>query len=439
MVIESNSPISIFPLSTTVGPDGSLQIAGHSIRQLVEQFGTPLYLYDGKTVTHQMTALQQAFASRYAGEALIAYAGKAYLALGIAAKMVQLGAGVDVVSLGEMRIAQKAGFDPGVVHLHGNNKSEAELQAAMDWGIQAIVVDSLDELAFLESLAAHNSKKARIWLRITPDLAVKTHPHIETSHSGSKFGLHIINGQAAEAIQRAKASLWLHLVGLHAHLGSQIFDPLPYRRTIEVLYALAEAQEFVPEELSPGGGWGVRYTPEDPSDDSVPWVSAVTQTVQEECAKRRWPLPRLVLEPGRHLVARAGVAIYSVGTQKDTPDGLHIIALDGGMSDNPRGALYGARYTALVVDHPFGESRQNSRLVGKLCESGDVLIQEIPLPQVSRHDLIAIPASGAYQLSMSSNYNLATRPAVLWLEPGSVEVLQPREHPENSRWWTAEG
>ncbi len=436
MVSNSNSVLSVFPISTAIGSDGSIQIAGQSIRDLARDYGTPLYLYDGVTVEHQVGALQKAFAASYKGDSLIAYAGKAYLSLGMAERMAALGTGVDVVSLGEIRIAQMTGFDPGVVHLHGNNKSAAELQAALDWGIQAIVVDSLDELAFLEGLAARNGKKARIWLRITPDLAVNTHPHIETSHSGSKFGLHIINGQAAEAIQRAKASRWLNLVGLHAHLGSQIFDPEPYRRTIEMLYSLAEEQEFVPEELSPGGGWGVRYTPDDPSDDSAPWVNAVSETVQMECANRHWPLPRLVLEPGRHLVARSGVAVYAVGAQKDTPDGLHIIALDGGMADNPRVALYGAKYSAVVVDRPTAEGTQISRLVGKFCESGDVLIPEIKLPQVSRHDLMAIPAAGAYQLSMSSNYNFAARPTVLWLEPGKVKVMQYRESPEDNRWWT---
>lgn len=435
MVLNGNSLLSLFPVSSSIGSDGSLHIAGHAIRELAEVYGTPLYIYDGETVRRQVTSLQQAFAGSYPGEALVAYAGKAYLSLSMAGKMAKLGTGVDVVSLGEIRIAQMAGFDPGVVHLHGNNKSAAELQAALEWGIQAIVVDSLDEMAFLEGLAARSGKKARIWLRITPDLTVNTHPHIETSHSGSKFGLHIVNGQAAEAIQRAKASRWLNLVGLHAHLGSQIFDPEPYRRTIEMLYTLAEEQEFIPEELSPGGGWGVRYTPEDPSDDSAPWVTAVSQTVQEECNKRHWPLPRLVLEPGRHLVARSGVAVYAVGAQKDTPDGLHIISLDGGMSDNPRVALYGAKYSAVVVDRLAAAGNQKSRLVGKFCESGDVLITELMLPQVSRHDLVAIAVAGAYQLSMSSNYNFASRPPALWIEQGKVEVMQYRENPQDCGWW----
>jgi len=435
MVFENDSPLSLFPISTSLAADGSLAIAGHSLKELAQVYGTPLYCYDGKTIRHQFHALKSAFSREYKGEALVAYASKAYFSLGVARKLAEQRAGVDVVSLGEIRFAQQAGFAAAGVHLHGNNKSEAELQAALDWGIQAIVVDSLDELAFLEVLAERTGKKARIWLRITPDLNVNTHPHIETSHSGSKFGLHIVNGQAAEAIRRAKESRWFNLAGLHCHLGSQLFDAKPYRMAIQMLFALAEEQQYVPEELSPGGGWGVRYVISDPSDDSHPWVSAVSQTVHDECAKRGWQLPRLVLEPGRHLVARAGVAIYGVGAQKDTPEGTHIIALDGGMADNPRVALYNARYTALVVERPLAEGEQKSRLVGKFCESGDVLIPEINMPRVSRTDHLIMPAAGAYQLSMSSNYNFAARPTALWLEPGKVEVMQERESADQSRWW----
>lgn len=430
-----NSRLSIFPVSTSIGADGGLSIAGHSLKQLAQEYGTPLYVYDAETVRCQVRHLRQSLADYYEGESRVAYAGKAYLSLGMAAHMEQLGAGLDVVSLGEMRIANLAGFQPGGVHLHGNNKSRAELQAALDWGIQAIVVDSLDELSFLEDLAEQNGKLAAIWLRITPDLEVKTHPHILTSNSASKFGLHIANGQAAEAIHRAKASPWLKLTGLHAHLGSQLFDAAPYQQTIEKIFTLSAEQNFIPQQFSPGGGWGVRYSPEDPDDDPTPWVKAVSQSVLNECTRLGWPLPRLVLEPGRLLAARAGVAVYELGTQKEAPGGLQIAAVDGGMADNPRVAMYAARYTALVVDNPAGDTNQRFQVVGRFCESGDVLIPEINLPAVSRGDLLAVPAAGAYQLSMSSNYNLASRPTVLWLEPGDVKVMQIREAAEDNLWW----
>jgi diaminopimelate decarboxylase len=427
--------LSIFPISTTINSDGHLTVAGHDLSVLAEKFGTPFYLYDGATVRNQIQTIQASFRENYPGESLVAYAVKAYFSYGLAAKLSTMGVGADLVSLGEIKVAQKTGFNPDGVHLHGNNKIQAELEAALDWGIQAIVVDNLDELEFLESLAMKKGVRARIWLRITPDLKVNTHPHIETSHSASKFGLHILNGQASEAIRRAKASKWLNLVGLHTHLGSQLFDAAPYREAIEMLYALAEKKRFIPEELSPGGGWGVRYTEEDPCDLPDPWVQTVSNAVQSECKRLGWPLPRLVLEPGRWIVAKAGVAVYHVGTQKDTPDGSHIIAVDGGMADNPRVALYGAKYTARVVQRPLAAAEVISRVVGKFCESGDVLIEQVKLPKVNRTDLLAIPTAGAYQLSMSSNYNFAARPPVLWLEEGKVELMQCCEKPEESKWW----
>jgi diaminopimelate decarboxylase len=428
--------LDLFPISTTLNSNNQLAIAGHSLTDLVKNFGTPLYFYDGFTIRHQVKALQTAFVKHYPGDSLIAYAGKAYFSLGMATELAKLGVGSDVVSLGEIRVAQRAGFSPEGVHLHGNNKTQAELEAALDWGIQAIVVDNLDELDFLEELAKKKGITARIWLRITPDLDVNTHPHIETSHSASKFGLHITNGQAAKAIRKAKSSKWFNLVGIHTHLGSQLFDAAPYQKAIEMLYALAENENFIPAELSPGGGWGVRYNESDPSDAPEPWVETVSKTVVKECTRLGWPLPRLVLEPGRWIVARAGVALYQIGTQKDTPDGTHIVAVDGGMADNPRMALYGAQYTGIIANRPLDTLEVESKVVGKFCESGDVLINSVLLPSVKRGDVLAIPASGAYQLSMSSNYNFAVRPAVLWLEPEEVRMIQCCEKPEKSAWWT---
>lgn len=437
--MDKDSGLSLFPLTAGINQREHLTIAGYDLCALAEEYGTPLYLYDGATIRSQyqrLIALCQRF---YPAETLVAYASKAYFSLGFAARLASLGAGADVVSLAEIHIAQRAGFPASVIHLHGNNKSQAELRAALEWGIQATVVDSLDELTFLEALAAGRKQAARIWLRLTPDLNVKTHPHIETGHAESKFGLHIQSGEAAEAIQRAAASPWLKLTGLHTHLGSQIFDSEPCRQAIQMLAQVAAENNYIPEEISPGGGWGVRYTEADPADDIEPWVRAVTETVQDVCQLYGWPLPRLVLEPGRWLAARAGVALYTVGTQKRTPQGTNIVAIDGGLADNPRVALYQAHYTARVVQRSTTTPTEKMRVVGKFCESGDVLIPEILLPPVQRGDLLAVPVSGAYQLSMASNYNLAARPPVLWLEEGNVEVLQEREQPDQPGWWTVTG
>jgi diaminopimelate decarboxylase len=321
------------------------------------------------------------------------------------------------------------------VHLHGNNKSEHELVAALEWGIHCIVVDSLDELVFLEQIAARLNRPAHIWLRVTPGVDVDTHPYLQTGTHATKFGLPISGGQAAEAIRRAKGSQWLNLTGLHMHLGSQIRHSQPYADAIKLLVELAQQEAYIPSEISPGGGWGVPYRTEDEIVDEKQWIDTVSTAVQETFGSRGWPLPRLILEPGRWLVARAGVAVYTVGVTKHASDGTYFVSVDGGMSDNPRPALYHAQYSALMVDRPDAEPVIKTTIAGKYCESGDELISGIMLPEVHRGDLLAVPVAGAYQLSLSSNYNLAPRPVVLWLEPGRVEVLQQREFPHLQGWW----
>ncbi len=427
--------LSVFPITAKIDTDGGLTIAGCDAVALAQQYGTPLYLYDAATIKGQISSLQYLLKNHYGENALVAYAGKAYFSFVLAQKLAQIGIGADLVSIGDIHVAQIAGLDPDGIHLHGNNKSAEEINAALDWGIQAIVVDSLDELEFVETLAAQKRKSARIWLRITPDLTVDTHPHIQTSHPASKFGFHILGGQANQAIRRAQASQWLKLVGLHTHLGSQLRDPQVYRGAIEKMYAVAAEEGFIPEEFSPGGGWGVRYTEEDPINDPDQWIAVVSATVKAQCLLRGWPLPRLVIEPGRFTIARAGVALYTIGAQKTTPDGTRILAVDGGIADNPRVALYAARYTALIANRANAAAANAARVVGKFCETGDVLIESVTLPEVARGEILAIPVAGAYQLSMASNYNFATRPTVLWLEDGRVEVMQPRERPEESSWW----
>ncbi len=426
---------NLLPDATRINAHGALEIAGHSLRQMANSWGTPLYLYDAATIRNQVERLRAALTT-YPGESEITYAGKAYFSLGMARKLAALQLGVDVVSLGELVVARKAGFGPECVHLHGNNKSEEELARALKWGVHSIVVDSLEELEFLEELAQRVDKTARIWLRITPGVEIDIHPYVQTGAKASKFGLPVADGQAAEAIRRAKRSTRLELTGLHIHLGSQIRQGEPFFEAIATLAQLAEQEGFVPQELSPGGGWGVPYAPGDPDEDVTRWVQSVSQSIQQEFVERRgWPVPKLVLEPGRWLVARAGVALYRVGVVKTAGDGTQFVAVDGGMSDNPRPALYQAQYTALLPERPDAQPTITAAVVGKFCESGDELIERVDLPEVQRGDLLMIPVAGAYQLSMSSNYNLAPRPAALWLEPGRVEALQQRERPEEAGWW----
>jgi len=425
----------LLPDETGYGPSGGLRIGNHDLAALAMQYGTPLYVYDGPTVRRQVATLHGLLSRFYPGVSEITYAAKAYFSLAFARKLAGMSLGVDVVSLGELEVARHAAFAPSQIHLHGNNKSESELMAALQLGVQAVVVDSLEELAFLEGLAARLQKKGRVWLRIAPGITVDTHHYTQTAHPASKFGLPIQDGQAAEAIRRLKASPWLTLTGLHTHLGSQFFETEPYRQAARRLAELAEKEDFVPLEFSPGGGWGVPYNFAGKSGDPQTWIETVASAVVDEFSRRNWQLPRLVIEPGRWIVARAGVAIYSVGTTKTAADGTHFIAVDGGMADNIRPALYQAEYTALPVQKPESDQTQMVTVVGKFCETGDVIIPRIELPSLRRGDLLAVPVAGAYQLAMSSNYNLASRPAVLWLEDGSVEVMQKREEVENLSWW----
>ena len=415
-----------------------MTIAGQSLRELADQYGTPLYLYDAATVEDQVKRLSQALGAHYPGHFEITYAAKAYFSLGFARKLAAMGLGVDVVSQGEMAVAHQAGFTPSAVHLHGNNKSLEELSGAVQWGVQAIVVDSLEELETLERIAERYQKITRIWLRISPGVAIHSHAYLQTAHPASKFGLPLEGGQAAEAVRRAMASQWLRLTGLHTHLGSQFFEADPYRQGIASLMALAGQTGFIPEEISSGGGWGVPYIVEQPDGDPEPWIATVTAAVKDGCEKRGWPLPKLVVEPGRWLVARSGVAVYTVGTTKTSGDGTHFVSVDGGMADNPRPALYQARYSAVLAERPDAEPVNKVNIVGKFCESGDQLINDIDLPAAQRGDLLVMPVAGAYQLSMASNYNLAPRPAVLWLTRNEVEVLQKREQISGDHWFTCD-
>ena len=425
----------LLPDSTSLSSDGCLQVAGLNLKTLADKYGTPLYVYDAATILSRVQKLHNTFASEFPNSYEIAYAAKAYFSLGMARKFASMKLCLDTVSLGELIIAKMAGFDPGRVHLHGNNKSEEELRFAIDWGIGNIVVDSLEELEFLEGLAKLKGNKTRIWLRITPGIDVDTHPYWQTGHIASKFGIPLEDGQASDAIKLAQGSKWLELTGLHTHVGSQLFDSTPFQRAISMLMDLAKGLDLVPEWLSTGGGWGVPYNLNDPSGDIYPLIHDISATAKSEAKRLNMPLPKLVIEPGRSLVAQACLVVYSIGTTKFASNGTYIVSVDGGMADNPRVALYETKYSAVLVEKPDDEPKYRSAIVGKFCETGDQLIAEIWMPEVKRGDLIAMPSAGAYQLSMASNYNLSMRPAVLWLEYGKADILQERETLDENSWW----
>src|SRR5690348_2131865 len=405
----------LWPDTARVDAAGRLWLGGVEAARLAREHGTPLYVYDEATIRARCRAFRHAFAQRWPASA-IAYAGKAYLSPVLCHILLHEGMQLDAVSAGEVGLAVASGYPAERIHLHGNYKPEAELATALDAGVGRVVVDSLEELEQVEALARERGRRVAIWLRLNPDVATETHAAVQTGHAGAKFGL---DGAAADAAARlAAASSWLDLVGLHAHAGSQLLDVRPAAWVMAFLCARAEwlraAHGIAIREISPGGGLGVAYTPGEAPPTVAEYADAVTGALRAGVARHGLEPPRLVVEPGRAIVAQAGVSLYTVGPRKLAPDGTALVAVDGGMGDNPRPALYGARYHAALAERMSAPPEERARIVGRYCESGDVLVAEMMLPLARAGETLSIPVSGAYHLAMASNYNLVPRPAVVF-------------------------
>jgi diaminopimelate decarboxylase len=418
----------IFPRTAGATGDGHLTLGGCDAVDLAREFGTPLYVFDDEELRAACREQTQAFRSRHEDTQVI-YAAKAYLGRWLASVLAGEELGLDVVSGGELAVARAAGFPMERVNFHGNNKSAQELREALEAGVGRVVIDNFHELALLNSIAQGIDRRQPVLLRLSPGIDPHTHAKTATGVLDSKFGLAIEGGQAEEALVEAQAAPGLELVGLHCHLGSPIFELEPYREANEVMLGFAalmhERHTFEMREYSVGGGFAVQYTRDAPAPTADEYAAAIVSSLKEACGPL--PMPKLIVEPGRAIVARAGVALYTVGSSKEVPGVRRYVSVDGGMADNIRPAFYGSQYEAVVANRLGELASERVTIAGKYCESGDVLVSDIELPKLWAGDVVAIPASGAYCLAMASNYNLSQRPAIVAVRDGRPRLVRRRE------------
>jgi diaminopimelate decarboxylase len=418
--------------------DGVIRVAGVRVDTLSARFGTPMFVFDEADFSARCAEFSAAF-----GDTDVYYAGKAFLSRAIVRLVAAAGLRLDVCSGGELATALAAGMPPGRIGLHGNNKSEAELSAALDAGVGRIVVDSFTEIGRLTSLvrarigigaragAGTGAARPKILLRVSAGIEAHTHSYISTGHEDQKFGFSLAAGDAMEAISRVLSAECLELTGLHSHIGSQIFETtgfeLAAQRLVDAYRQVRDRYGVLFPELNLGGGFGIAYTGADDPASADLLALGLKKTVEAECLAAGLPVPRLAIEPGRALVGPAMFTLYAVGTVKDTA-ARRYISVDGGMSDNIRTALYGAEYTAVLASRSSASPLVACRVVGKHCESGDIVVRDVELPaDVGVGDLLAVPGTGAYCRSMASNYNHQPRPPVIAVSDGSARVIVRRE------------
>ena len=408
-------PRNLLPDTAEIGPEGNTAVGGCDLVDLANQWGTPLFVYDED---HLRSRCREAVAAFGGG---VAYASKAFLCSAMARLAHEEGLQLDVATGGELFLARRAGVPGNRLVLHGNNKSDAELAMAVDEGVGRIVIDSFDELDRLEALHSATGVVPRVLLRVTPGVEVHTHEFIATGQDDSKFGFTVKGGLADSVVRRASMSTAVDLVGLHAHIGSQVFDVEPFAQAIDVLAAFAAPYDL--PELSVGGGLGVPYV----EGESAPTIGEWADAIHKACV-RAGVTSEVTAEPGRAIVAAAAITLYRVGTIKDLPGLRTYVAVDGGMSDNPRPVLYGSGYETFLPRAGDAARPRVVRVVGKHCESGDVLVQDGAVPtDLAVGDVLATPVTGAYGYSMGSNYNQVLRPAVVFVSEGQARLVVARE------------
>jgi diaminopimelate decarboxylase len=409
----------VYPAGSRVNEVGHLEIAGCDVVELAERFGTPAYIYAEDDIRRRADQYLRAFADRTDAFEVI-YASKALPCTAVYRLMREAGLSVDVASGGELHMALAAGFDPAQIHMHGNNKTERELRYAFESGVGHLILDSFDEIELADRLL---DRPQKVLIRVTPGIKPSTHDYVQTGQLDSKFGFGLADRLAERAVERVRESANLELVGLHAHIGSQIFELEPYVKAIEVIAGFCDSVDLAPELLNVGGGLGIAYldTDEPPSIDD--YVEVKVQGVQRVFD----PAPKILVEPGRSLVGNAGVTAYRVGTVKEIPGVRTYVAVDGGMSDNLRPMLYGARYEAVIADRAAETPETLATIAGMHCESGDVLVRDTDLATPRVGDVLVTPATGAYGHAMANNYNGVPRPPVIFCRDGEARVVVRRE------------
>jgi len=417
-----------------INDEGHLQIGGCDTIQLAKEYGTPLYVYDVALIRERARAFKTTF-EKLNVQSQVAYASKAFSSIAMIELIKEEGLSLDVVSGGELYTAIKAGFPGQKIHFHGNNKSPEELKMALQYNIGCFVVDNFYELEMLNDLCEQFDTETNILLRVTPGIEAHTHDYILTGQEDSKFGFDLQNGQAEEALKLALSLNRLNVLGLHCHIGSQIFETTGFILAAEkIIHKMASWKDqfsYEPSVLNLGGGFGIRYTKEDQPIPPEQYVFDIVQAVQKQANEHGLNLPEIWIEPGRSLVGDAGTTLYSIGSRKDIPHVRTYIAVDGGMSDNIRPALYQAKYEAILANKPLAQHEETVSIAGKCCESGDMLIWDLPLPKSCSEDILAVFCTGAYGYSMSNNYNRIPRPAVVFVENGESKLVVKRETYEN--------
>lgn len=425
--LEESSPNQqLLPITACLNARDRLEIGGCDIPELVQTFGSPLYILDEQTFRTACRQYRDAFNHYYPGESLVLYASKAWNCLAVCAIAASEKLGIDVVSGGELYTALQAGVTPETLYFHGNNKDHNELQLAREAGI-TLVIDNWLELSSAANLSS-SEDPFRVMVRITPGIECHTHEYIRTGHLDSKFGFD--PDQIDEVFKFIRSHPSLHFVGLHAHIGSQIFELQPHRDLPAVMVKwLTKAKEWgLPAlELDVGGGLGIRYTEMDDPPSIDVWVKTVCEAVVEACDTHDFPLPKLLAEPGRSLIGSACVTAYTVGSQKVIPDVRTYVTVDGGMSDNPRPITYQSVYRAVVANRMSARLTETVAIAGKHCESGDIIINQARLPVTQPGDTLVVMGTGAYNYSMASNYNRVPRPAAVLVNEGEASIILQRE------------